>query len=140
MALSAGGAAFAAVASSGGQHVVELGHFELGVADHRIVNFVALGLFDIRGPLAVIGDGIDAEAEDFTVALLEFRLKASHVAEFRRADGREVFGMREQDGPAVADPFVETDGALGGFGSEIGGSVVDAYGHDGSPINFPGVF
>jgi hypothetical protein len=34
--------------------------------------------------------------------------------------------MREQDSPAVADPFVELDGALGRLSSEIGCKIVDA--------------
>jgi hypothetical protein len=34
--------------------------------------------------------------------------------------------MREQDGPAVADPFVEIDRALRSFGGKIGCFVVDA--------------
>jgi hypothetical protein len=38
-----------------------------------------------------------------------------HVAQFRRADGREILGTREQDGAAVADPFVEIDHALRSF-------------------------
>jgi TRAP-type C4-dicarboxylate transport system substrate-binding protein len=27
--------------------------------------------------------------------------------------------MGKQDGPAIADPFVEFDGSLGGFGGEV---------------------
>jgi hypothetical protein len=34
--------------------------------------------------------------------------------------------MREQDGPAIADPFVEVDCALGSFGCEIGSFIVYA--------------
>jgi hypothetical protein len=34
--------------------------------------------------------------------------------------------VRKKDGPAIADPFVEIDFSLRGFGSEIGGFVVDA--------------
>jgi hypothetical protein len=33
--------------------------------------------------------------------------------------------MRKQNGPPVADPLVEMDGALGGFGGEIGGGVIN---------------
>ncbi len=60
------------------------------------------------------------------VALLEFRLEPGHVAEFGGADRREILRVRKQDGPAVADPFVEIDRALGGFGREIRRFVVDA--------------
>ena len=74
----------------------------------------------------MVGDGIDAQADDLRVALGEFRLQALPCAEFGGADGREVLGVRKQDGPAVADPFVKVNCALRGFGGEIGGSVVDA--------------
>jgi hypothetical protein len=38
--------------------------------------------------------------------------------------------MREQDGPLVANPFMEIDWALGGLGLEIWCGIVDAQGHD----------
>ena len=110
----------------GRQHVVELGDLEFRVADHRVVHFVALGLFDVRGPLAVAAHRVHAQPDDLAVALGEFRLQPGHVAEFGGAHRREVFGMRKQDGPAVADPFVKVDRALRGFGGEIGRGVVDA--------------
>jgi hypothetical protein len=34
--------------------------------------------------------------------------------------------MGKQDGPAIADPFVEFDGSLGGVGDEVRGRVIDA--------------
>jgi hypothetical protein len=34
--------------------------------------------------------------------------------------------MREQNGPAIADPFVKIDCALRGFGNEIGRGVIDS--------------
>ena len=113
-------------AALGRQHAVELGDLELRVADHRIVHLVALGLFDVRRPLAVAADRVDAQPDDLGVALGEFRLQPGHVAEFGGADRSEVLGMRKQDRPAVADPFVKVDGALRGFGGEVGGVVVDA--------------
>ena len=60
------------------------------------------------------------------VALGKFRLQARHGAQFGGADGREVFGMRKQNCPAVADPVVKVDRSLRGFGGEIGGRIVDA--------------
>jgi hypothetical protein len=122
-------AAFAGFARLGREHVIELGDLELGVADHGIVDGVALGLFDVRRPLGVIRNGIDAEANDLGVALLEFRGETGHIAQLRGAHGSEVLGMREQDGPAVANPFVEVNRAASCFRGEIGGSVVDAQGH-----------
>ncbi len=112
-----------------GQHVVELGDFEFGIADHGIGYFVALGLFDVGGPLAVAGDGVDAEADDLRVALGEFGLQPGHVAEFGRAHGGEILGMRKEDGIAVADPIMKVNGALGGFSGEIGSFRIDAQRH-----------
>ena len=74
-------------------------------------------------------DGIDGEADDLGAALGELRFEVGDGAELGGADGGEVLGVREEDGPAVADPLVEVDGAVGGFGGEVGGGVVDAEGH-----------
>ena len=60
------------------------------------------------------------------IALFEFGLEAGHIAEFSGADRREILGVGEQDGPAIAHPFVKMDGALRGFGGEIRSGVVDA--------------
>ena len=119
-------ASFGGGAAFGGQHVVELGDFEIGIANHGVVDFVALGFFDVGGPLGMAGHRIHANAEDFGVALGELGLQSGHVTEFGGADRSEVFGMGEQDRPAVADPVVKVDGALGGFGGEVGGNIVDA--------------
>ena len=73
---------------------------------------MALGFFDVRGPLAVAGYRVHAQADDLGVALFKFRLQSGHVAQFGGADGREILGVGEQHGPAVAHPFVEIDCAL----------------------------
>ena len=72
---------------------------------------------------------VDRQADELAVALGELGLDLGHVAELGGAHGREVLGVREQDGPAVADPVVEVDRALRGLGGEVGGGVVDAQGH-----------
>src|SRR5256885_12010986 len=66
---------FAACAGFRRQHVVELCHFQLWVADHRIIHFVALRLFDVHGPLAVAAHRIHTESDNLYVAFLEFRLQ-----------------------------------------------------------------
>src|SRR4029077_12449290 len=43
----------------------------------------------------------------------------------------EVLGMAEEDGPVIAEPFVEADLALGRLGGEIGGGVPKSDGHFG---------
>ena len=88
-----GSAALLSASALGGQHAVELGNLQFGIADHWIVDFVALGLLDVSSPLAVIGYGIDAEPNDFRVPLGKFGLESGHVSEFGGADWREVFRM-----------------------------------------------
>ena len=75
-----GGAAFAGVAVGGGEHVVELGDGEGGVADHGVVDLVAADVFDVLGPAAMAFDGVDGEADDFGSAFGELALKAGHGA------------------------------------------------------------
>ena len=71
-------------------------------------------------------DGIDGEADDLGSAFGEFAFEAGHGAELGGADGGEVLGVGEEDGPVVADPLVEVDGAVRGLGGEVGGFVVDS--------------
>ena len=71
--------------------------------------------------------GIDAEADDLDVALVELGLQPRHVAELGRADGREILGVGEQYGPGIAEPVVELDVALRGVGFEIGSGVANAH-------------
>src|SRR5437899_7720213 len=108
------------------QHAIELGDIELRIADHRVVDLVALSLLDIGCPLAVIAHRVDAQPDNFGVSLGEFRLEPRHIAEFGGAHGSKVFRVGKQDRPAVADPFVKADRALRGSGSEIGGCFIDS--------------
>ena len=50
-------------------------------------------------------DHLDASA-------VELVLHLGESTEFSGADGGEVGGVREEDGPAVADPLVEVDFSL----------------------------
>ena len=100
-------------------HVVELRDVEVRVADERIVDLRALRLLDVLHPARVVGHGIDAQADDLRVALVEFGFQPRHVAELRRAHGREVLRMGEEDRPAVADPLVEPDLSLRRFGGKV---------------------
>jgi hypothetical protein len=120
------GAAFAAAGLVGREHVVELGDLEVDIADHGVVDGVAGDVLDVDGPPCVVLDGIDREADDLGSALGELTFEAGHGAEFGGADGGEVLGVGEEDGPVVADPLVELDGAVGGVGRKVGGFVVDS--------------
>ena len=110
----------------GRQHAVELGDLELGVADQRIVGRETLRFLDVARPAGVALHRIDRQADDLDAAPVELRLDLGEVAELGGADRREVLGMREQDRPFVADPLVEPDAALGGFGLEVGGQAANA--------------
>ena len=70
-------------------------------------------------------DRVDADADDLDAALVELGLDPGHVAELGGADRGEVLGVREQHRPAVADPLVEADAALGGVGLEVGRGVAE---------------
>ena len=71
-----GGAAVGGGAGAFGQHVVSRRHLELGIADHRVGDGVALGFLDVLRPLRVVVDRIDAEADDLGVALVELAASA----------------------------------------------------------------
>ena len=55
------------------------------------------------------------------IALLEFILQGSKGTKLRGANRREVRGVGEEDGPAVADELVEVNVAMCGLGCEIRG-------------------
>jgi hypothetical protein len=74
----------------------------------------------------VAGYRVHAQPDDFRVALGKLRFETRHVAQFGRAYRSEILGVRKQDGPAVANPLVKVDGALRGFGSEVGSFGIDA--------------
>jgi hypothetical protein len=52
-----------------------------------------------RRPSLVITDGIDRQPDDLHAAAVELRLDRGHVAQFGRAHGGEILGMREQHHP-----------------------------------------
>ena len=121
-----GCAALAGLAGIGREHVVELGDGEGRVADEGVVDLVTAYVLDVLRPLAVAFDGVDGEADDLCAALRELLFEAGDSTEFGGADGGEVLGVREENGPAVSDPFMEVQRALRRFGGEIGCNIVDA--------------
>jgi hypothetical protein len=70
-------AALGGAGHAGRQHAVELGDLEVGIADHRIVDLVALRFGDVLLPALVVVDGIDGQADDLAVALVELVLEAA---------------------------------------------------------------
>ncbi len=101
------------------KHVVKLRDLELRIADHRVVHLVALRFFDVPGPLRVAAHRVHAQPDNFHVSLLEFRLQPGHVAELGRTDRREIFRVRKQNRPAVANPFMEVDDTSRCFRCEV---------------------
>ena len=68
-------------------------------------------------------DGIDAEADDLRVALVEFGLEPGHVAQLRGAHRGEVLRVRKQHSPRLPEPLVKADAAFGRFSFEVGSDV-----------------
>src|SRR5205823_1256011 len=116
----------ARIASFSRQHPVRFGDVQVRIADHGVADFVALRFLDVGGPFAVIRDRVYAEADDLAVAFFELLLHAGQVTQFGSADGREVFRMREEHAPGIANELVEADASLSGFRLEIGRRVVDS--------------
>ncbi|MNL19988.1 hypothetical protein D3C87_1412170 [compost metagenome] len=116
-------------------HVVELGHHQVFIADQRIVDGVALGFLDVTDPLVVVADRVDAQPEDLGVALVELWLEFGQIAQFSGANRSEILRMGKQDGPAITDPLVEIERAFGGLGSEIRSFVANTNCHNRSPCS-----
>src|SRR5712691_9169972 len=74
-------------------------------------------------------DGIDAESHQLDAALVEFRLKLGQGAKLGGANRSEILRVREQQCPAVADPVMEFDLAVGGFSLEIRGHRANLQSH-----------
>ncbi len=129
-----GRAAFGSRARIGRQHVVELRHRQVAVADQRIADHATGCGLDVGEPALVIGDRIDRQADHLAVAPLKLRLEPGEIPELGRADRREVLWMRKQQAPGIADPLVEADRARGRFGREIRCPITDAQGHGHLPL------
>ena len=133
-----GGAAFRTAFGVGGQHAVQFGNLQVGVADHGIVGTHALGLLDIVRPFGVVLHRIDRQPQHLDAALVEFRLQLGDGAQLGGADRREILGVREEQHPIVACPIIKVQRPLGGGGGEIGGDVVDRKRHGISSGNMAG--
>lgn len=61
------------------------------------------------------------ESNHLNTALSKFALQLCECAKLSCADRGEIGGVGEKDGPAVANPLVEVDLALGSRSLEVGG-------------------
>ena len=89
-------AAFGSIAGVGGQHVIKLGYLEFRVPDHGIVDFMALGLFDVYNPLAVTAHGIHTQSDDLAIARYEEAL-----AEAKKALALDPVSLTAQTNVAI---------------------------------------
>lgn len=62
------------------------------------------------------------QTNELDTALGELGLQLGKGTELGGADGGEVIGVREEDGPLVADELVEADGTIGGLGIKVRGN------------------
>ena len=72
----------------GWEHVVQKRDLQIRVRDHRKVDGRALGLFDVFGPTIMVFNRINAESNDFAIALFKFGFElgdASPILSCRRA-------------------------------------------------------
>ena len=121
-------------------HVVQQGNLALLVANDGELEVRAGDFVDVLDPAVVGVDRISGEADQLDIAFGEFGLEFGEGAEFCEevgwsfaflyvvsgnervweavltsgADRCEILWVRENDGPAIADPFVKVfDGAIG---------------------------
>lgn len=107
-------------------HVVRERDLALLVTDDGELERRGRQLVDILDPFAVRVNGVGGETDQLDAALGELRLELGERTELGGADGSEIFRVREEDDPVVADELVEVDGAVGGFGVEVGGDGAEA--------------
>lgn len=108
------------------QHVEEGGDLAVGIGDDGELDLDVVDLVDVLDPLMVGFEAVSGEADDLDIALIELGLEAGDDTELSGANGSEVCGVREEDGPGVADEVVELDGALSGHGVKVGGDRAKA--------------
>src|SRR5437899_5653508 len=112
-------ARFGIACGIGWEHPVLLGNLEISVADDWVVRRVPLCFLDVLRPALMIAGRIDRQSHDLHVSAVELWLNFGHIAEFGRADRGEVLGVREQDGPRIADPVMKAHPPLSGFRLEV---------------------
>lgn len=103
-------------------HVVQVGDLALGVGNDGELELGAGDLIDVLDPTVVGLDAVGTQTNELNTTLGELGLKLGEGTELGGADGGEVIGVGEEDGPLVADEVVEVDGTVGGLGVEVRGS------------------
>src|SRR5215211_5653021 len=101
-------------------HVVEFRNLMIRIGDNGKVELRALSLLDVFCPAFMGISGVDAESNHFHAAFLEVRLTARDISELGGANGSEILRVREQNCPAITDPFVEANRSFSCICCEIG--------------------
>lgn len=107
-------------------HVVQVGDLPLLVADDWEGQLAAGDLVNVLDPAAVALNGVGREADQLHAALRELGLEFGEGTQLSGAHRGVVLWVGEEDNPLVANELVEVNGAIGGFGLEVGGNAAEA--------------
>lgn len=114
------------------KHIIEGGDFPVLVGNdgelHVGWSVSSTEVVDIFDPLAVVSEAIGRNSNEFNIALSKVVGTTSDLAELSGADGCKVSGMREENCPRVAYPFVELDRSNSSLCLKIGGNISEAKG------------
>lgn len=111
---------------SGIDHAVHFRNFPVRVSDNGKLDFdfVLAVRHDVVQPLRVGLDGVNRQGRDEAVHRREFFVLQGQSTNFCRADGCEVGGVGEQDGPLTLLPLVEAFPVpMGRLGRKVGHNV-----------------
>lgn len=100
-------------------HVVEERDFAVRVRDDRELETRLRDVVDVADPRVVARQVVGAQPDHLDPALLEFVLQTRERPQFRRAHGREIRRVAEQDRPRVVDVLVEIHVPLRRFRLEV---------------------
>lgn len=109
-------------------HVIGIGDLALGVGNDGEGELGAGNLIDILDPELVGVGAVGAQTDQLDSTSSELGLELGKSAQLSGADGGEVIGVREKNGPAVANVVMEGDGTVGGVSVEVGGSRAETNG------------
>ena len=119
-------------------HVVKEGNLAVGIRNDGELDVGVGDFVDVIDPLVVGAEVVGTLHPSAVSGGLKLQRKATHKTnhldaslfklilqlgegtQLGGADGREVSGVGEENGPAVADELVEVDLAMGGKGLEVG--------------------
>ena len=110
-------------------HVILQRNRPLLVADDGKSELAARNLINVLDPASVALDCVCAQANELDTSLCKLWLELGERSELGGADRCVVFGVREEDDPAVANELVEVDGTVSCFGVEVGSSVAKTERH-----------